>query len=136
MSTAAFALGLSGLGVRTRLKRAKSFLELTLAEADDLIDASAHAVDAIVAINWTAEPTLLVAEAHDAKPVEDLLLKVGRGRTAPFGGPRWGHDHVRPWGEVSGKPRYRYVSCGRHSTRWPGSRWRTCITRIAGLTRR
>ena len=108
MDTAAFATWLGGIGLLDPAQRGEAFRELALAEADDPIDPSAHAVDAaVLPCEAAVAPSLPVAAA----PEEDLLSKVGRGRIARFGCPHCGRDDVRPWGKAGGKPRYRCTSC-------------------------
>ena len=134
MDTAAFATWLGGIGLLDPAQRGEAFRELALAEADDPIDPSAHAVDAaVLPCEAAVAPSLPVAETDDAAPEEDLLSKVGRGRIARFGCPHCGRDDVRPWGKAGGKPRYRCTSCRKtfnpltgtplaglhHRDRWP-----------------
>ncbi len=134
MDTAAFATWLGGIGLLYPAQRAEAFRELALAEADDPIDLSAHAVDAAVRPSEAAvAPSLPVAETDDAAIVEDLLLKVGRDRIARFGCPHCGRDDVRRWGKAGGKPLYRCMICQKtfnpligtplaglhHQDRWP-----------------
>ena len=127
MDTAGFATWLGGIGLLDPAQRGEAFRELALAEADDPIDPSAHAVDAaVLPCEAAVAPSLPVAETDDAAPEEDLLSKVGRGRIARFGCPHCGRDDVRPWGKAGGKPRYRCTSCAvnlgrsRGAERWPG----------------
>src|SRR5271166_3220230 len=83
MDTAAFATWLGGIGLLDPAQRDEAFRELALAEADDPIDPSAHAVDAaVLPCEAAVAPSLPVAETDDAAPEEDLLSKVGRGRIA------------------------------------------------------
>ena len=112
MDTAAFATWLGGSGLLERAQRAEAFRELALAEADDPIDLSSQPVGAGAPPDEAAvAPSLLVGEADDAAPEEDVLSKVGRSWIARFGCPHCGGDDVRPWGKACGKPRYRCASC-------------------------
>jgi transposase-like protein len=102
MEAAAFANWLAGIRFLDLTQRSRASRELALPGANDPLEMSDHAIDAV------APP----GEA-EAAPGNGLLSKVGQGRIASFGCPHCGRDDIRPWGNAGGKPRYRCAICRR-----------------------
>ena len=112
MDAAAFGNWLAGIGLLDAMQRGRAFRDLALAEANDPIECSGHAIDAAAPPREPAAASSVVAaKTVGAVPDEGLLSKVGQGRIASFGCPHCGRDDVRPWGKAGGKPRYRCANC-------------------------
>jgi hypothetical protein len=86
-------------------QRGRAFQELTLAEANIPVAASADAATVSEAKSEETEVVPSVARESTAKaaPDQDLLSQIGQGHLASFGCPHCGGDDIRPWGKARDK---------------------------------
>ena len=92
MDAAAFAKWLASIRRLDSTQRERAFRNLAPAEASSPAESSVHKIDQAV--------------AEQSPPPNNE-----QSRSASAGCPHCGDRDVRPWGNASGKPRYRCVSC-------------------------